>query len=114
MRQQSDAPVITWQLKKAGSPTIITADIADPTRNTASPRIRCPKCQWQPDRSSTWVCLSGPGPEPPFPSCGTSWNTFDTGGRCPGCSHQWQWTTCLRCHEWSPHLDWYEDSEAEE
>ena len=113
MSRASDT-TIAWQFKKAGSPAIVTADTVDPTRNTSSPRIRCPKCQWQPDRSSTWVCLSGPGPEPAFESCGTAWNTFDTGGRCPGCGHQWHWTTCLWCHEWSPHLDWYEESEGEQ
>ena len=47
-------------------------------------------------------------PEPPFDGCGTSWNTFLTRGRCPGCRHQWQWTSCLRCHGWSLHEDWYE------
>jgi hypothetical protein len=103
-----------WQLKKSTAPTVVVAEGITPSRETSSPRIRCPHCAWQPDRSSTWVCLSGPGPEPPFESCGTAWNTFDTGGRCPGCSHQWQWTTCLQCHEWSPHLEWYGDSEAEQ
>lgn len=101
-------PPIAWLLKKSGKPFIDTADIVDPARDTQTPRIRCPKCKWQPAPSSTWFCLSGPGPEPPFPACGTEWNTFDTAGRCPGCNHQWAWTTCLHCHEWSPHLDWYD------
>ena len=47
-------------------------------------------------------------PEPFFEACGTVWNTFATHGRCPGCSHQWRWTTCLRCQEPSLHVDWYE------
>ena len=47
-------------------------------------------------------------PEPPFDFCLTSWNTFATHGRCPGCRHQWIWTSCLRCEEWSLHEDWYE------
>jgi hypothetical protein len=114
MRRDWQATDAGWQLKKSEVPTIATAEIADPERETGTPRIRCPKCQWRPDRSSTWVCISGPGPEPPFESCGTAWNTFDTGGRCPGCAHQWQWTTCLHCHEWSPHMDWYDEREDEQ
>jgi hypothetical protein len=47
-------------------------------------------------------------PEPPFKGCGTVWNTFLTKGRCPGCSHQWRWTSCLQCQQWSLHDDWYE------
>ena len=39
--------------------------------------------------------------------CNMSWNTFDTKGRCPGCSHQWRHTSCLKCQAWSPHDDWY-------
>jgi hypothetical protein len=70
-------------------------------------RIRCPLCRWQPSASSQWSCYSGDGPEPPFAACGTTWNTFATRGRCPGCAHRWRWTSCLRCHEWSPHEDWY-------
>ena len=113
MRSGPETATVEWQLKKSGAPEIVTIETADPMRHTSAPRIRCPKCQWQPDRSSTWVCWSGPGPEPPFESCGAAWHTFDTGGRCPGCSHQWQWTTCLRCQEWSRHLDWYEDPAQE-
>ena len=70
--------------------------------------IRCPHCRWRPSAADRWCCACEFTPEPPFPSCGTSWNTFETRGRCPGCSHQWQWTSCLRCHEWSPHEAWYE------
>src|SRR5688572_1664195 len=70
--------------------------------------IRCPLCAWQPDSSSRWCCEPTQSPEPPFPGCLTVWNTFATHGRCPGCSHQWSWTSCLRCQGWSLHLDWYE------
>ncbi len=70
--------------------------------------IRCPQCSWRPSESSLWCCDSKGTPEPPFQSCGTSWNTFATRGRCPGCSHQWRWTTCLRCQEASLHEAWYE------
>jgi hypothetical protein len=73
-------------------------------------RIRCPLCEWRPNRSHTWQCITGPGnPEGSFIGCGTSWNTFATRGRCPGCAHQWRWTSCLRCSEWSLHVDWYEE-----
>lgn len=44
-------------------------------------------------------------------SCGNLWNTFDTGGQCPSCGKQWEYTQCLSwsCHQWSLHVDWYED-----
>jgi hypothetical protein len=35
------------------------------------------------------------------------WNTFDTGGVCPACLHQWIETQCLSCSRWSPHSRWY-------
>jgi hypothetical protein len=70
--------------------------------------IRCPLCEWRPKPSSTWCCSVHDTPEPKFDGCGTSWNTFTTRGRCPGCQHQWKWTSCLSCHGWSLHEDWYE------
>jgi hypothetical protein len=71
-------------------------------------RIRCPLCAWQPTPSSRWCCEVGGTPEPFFEGCGMIWNTFSTRGRCPRCSHQWRWTSCLRCHRASLHNDWYE------
>jgi hypothetical protein len=71
-------------------------------------RIRCPLCRWQPSPASRWTCYGAGTPEPPFEWCGTAWNTFTTRGRCPGCGHQWRWTSCLRCAGWSLHDDWYE------
>jgi hypothetical protein len=71
-------------------------------------RIRCPLCDWRPSPASTWCCVITGTPEPPFQWCGTSWNTFTTHGRCPGCAHQWKWTSCLRCGGFSLHEDWYE------
>ncbi len=64
-------------------------------------KIECPKCGWEPQPHSLWAC-----------SCGTVWNTFDTGGRCPACSKVWEMTQCQSpleggCREWSLHLDWY-------
>ena len=70
--------------------------------------IRCPRCAWKPAASSRWCCDYRQSPEPPFESCGAVWNTFLTAGACPGCRHQWTWTSCLRCSEFSPHEDWYE------
>jgi DNA-directed RNA polymerase subunit RPC12/RpoP len=74
--------------------------------------IRCPRCGWRPQASSRWCCECLGSPETPFESCGTSWNTFSTKGRCPGCSHQWRWTSCLLCEQWSLHRDWYEQNEG--
>jgi hypothetical protein len=76
-----------------------------------SSRIRCPHCDWRPQPSSHWYCAACPVPEGFFLGCGTAWNTFETRGRCPGCQHQWQWTSCHACGEWSPHDDWYADDE---
>ena len=72
--------------------------------------IRFPRCGWHPSASSRWTCNAEQTPEPVFHGCGTVWNTFDTRGRCPGCQHHWQWTSCLSCGEWLPHLEWYEQS----
>jgi len=79
-----------------------------PDDAAAFERIRCPLCSWRPTASSSWSCRADDTPEPPFDWCGTQWNTFTTRGRCPGCLHQWRWTSCLRCAGWSLHDDWYE------
>lgn len=42
------------------------------------PRIRCPLSGWSPRKEKKWFC-----------TCGNEWNTFDTGGVCPACLHQW-------------------------
>jgi hypothetical protein len=39
--------------------------------------------------------------------CGTIWNTFWTGGVCPGCGYRWEITIFLACRKFSPHRDWY-------
>jgi hypothetical protein len=72
-------------------------------------RIRCPLCKWQPQKSSRWWCTDANFPEFFYEACGANWNTFDTRGRCPGCAHQWRWTTCLRCGENSLHDSWYKE-----
>ena len=60
------------------------------------PRIRCPKCQWSPDAEARWSCR-----------CRHLWNTFHTGGVCPGCGYQWTITACLNCGQTSPHSEWH-------
>ena len=88
----------------------ITTTIASTEeKDDAFSGIRCPRCGWRPTADSRWCCDRGGTPEPFFDACGTVWNTFATGGRCPGCGHQWRWTTCLRCHECSLHEEWYEE-----
>ena len=49
-----------------------------------------------------------------MPSCGTEWNTFWTGGVCPGCKYRWEKTQCLSCGVISPHKDWYHHPEGRE
>ena len=60
------------------------------------PRIRCPKCAWEPGRGDLWMCF-----------CLQAWHTFDTGGVCPSCDQRHVETQCLQCDDWSRHLDWY-------
>ena len=65
--------------------------------------IRCPTCHWQPDDSCRWVC----------DVCKTRWNTFHTGGTCPGCGKVYLDTQCSKrlggCGQMSPHNEWYEE-----
>jgi hypothetical protein len=92
--------------KSDSDPSVIerfTLDVTD-----TSGRIRCPHCEWQPTPSDRWMCSCADTPEPYFEACGTVWNTFSTRGRCPGCQHQWRWTSCLACGEWALHEQWYE------
>src|SRR6266571_301224 len=86
----------------------VPLDAIEPHDDEPLSGIRCPLCRWRPSPSSLWACFWIDTPEPFFQSCGTSWNTFTTRGRCPGCQHQWTWTSCLSCGGWSLHDDWYE------
>lgn len=58
--------------------------------------IECPACGWNADGDAHWTC-----------TCGHTWNTFDTKGKCPNCKIQWEETYCPICEEPSPHKDWY-------
>lgn len=84
-------------------------DLAEITGKTK--KIRCPICGWSPSSTSRWTCWDCEHPEYFYGGCGTEWNTFDTGGLCPTCSHQWTWTSCLSCWGWSKHVDWYVDDD---
>jgi len=74
----------------------------------AEPEIYCPLCAWRPPGSARWVCAELMG------GCGTRWNTFWTGGICPGCAYLWEITACLACHQFSLHRDWYHWPEGAE
>ncbi|MGB3182128.1 MAG: hypothetical protein WBB45_12110 [Cyclobacteriaceae bacterium] len=63
-------------------------------------KIACPKCEWEPDGGPHWTC-----------TCGHTWNTFETYGKCPSCTRVWRDTRCPDsaggCGGWSKHADWY-------
>lgn len=103
LRRRPADPGVERIIRDASAP-------ADEDKTTR--RIRCPHCAWEPDAQSRWSCVRTGPPEYFDGGCGTAWNTFDTGGRCPGCAHAWRHTACLRCSQWSLHADWYEDDEA--
>jgi hypothetical protein len=87
----------------------VAVDEVSDDQRPADARIRCPLCKWEPRHSALWTCADCPVPEGLASGCGTSWHTFDTRGRCPGCQHQWRWTMCLACGRRSPHADWYSE-----
>ena len=96
-------------LKDDRSARDLGVDLSELERDGELRGIRCPLCGWCPSASSRWCCDRVASPEPFFEPCGTEWNTFATRGRCPGCGHQWKWTSRLRCGGWSLHDDWYEN-----
>jgi len=93
-----------WALDRSRPPFGELPDVVDdPLRTEDGGRIRCPKCTWQPRKSDRWFCNR----------CNQArWNTFETRGVCPVCSHHWTWTACLACTAWSLHEDWYEKKRA--
>jgi hypothetical protein len=68
-------------------------------------KIYCPLCAYAPRAHDQWECA---------PGCHTVWNTFDTAGRCPGCSKQWHLTCCPACARWSQHDDWYHAEDGDQ
>jgi len=82
--------------KQGGDPSKEGKTLLKDRIDIRKPKIRCPRCAWEPRSEDRWEC-----------SCGFIWNTFDTRGLCPACDHQWEETQCLRCREWSLHEDWY-------
>lgn len=56
----------------------------------------CPRCHSAPPLGEFWKCRQ----------CGTSFDTFQTGAACPGCSARYDVTTCLDCHESRPIMEW--------
>lgn len=101
---------VQWLLKDDRSSQPITVNVVERDGEGAFSGIRCPLCHWRPLASSLWCCDCRGTPEPAFDACHTTWNTFASRGRCPGCGHQWQWTSCLSCDEFSLHEAWYEES----
>lgn len=94
--------------KKTAESEEIIKKLREETDETDFQRIRCPHCKWRPTARSRWFCADADAPEFFYNSCGAMWNTFQTRGKCPGCNHQWKWTSCLRCARWARHEDWYE------
>jgi hypothetical protein len=101
------AVVFSLFQKNLNTDESILEKLKEKDKTTDFSRIRCPLCRWQPRPSSRWFCADAGFPEYFFGGCGTAWNTFASCGVCPGCTHRWQWTTCLRCGQWSLHNDWY-------
>ena len=100
--------MLTLLAFKRETPTTGVIEFIEQLRDTAKRhRIRCPSCGWQPAPSSRWSCVDTGAPENFSAGCGHAWNTFETKGRCPGCSYQWRHTACLQCQAWAKHEDWY-------
>jgi hypothetical protein len=95
-------------LERPKSETILSKKTQQKTDLPDFNRIRCPLCKWQPKPAHRWFCAPCGDPEFFADGCGACWNTFTTRGLCPGCGHQWRWTSCLNCSRWSLHEDWYE------
>ena len=108
--------VVNYEMRYLGTssktppfqPTDTQQPQSDVKSDLAFNRIRCPLCQWRPRPEHRWFCAPCAYPEHFIGGCSASWNTFTTGGRCPGCGHQWRWTVCLNCAGWSLHQNWYD------
>ena len=96
-----------WLLQKTNPTVDLDTITKEKTTDGDYSGIRCPHCKWQPTRHSHWMCNNCKAPEFFSNGCGTTWNTFDTQGKCPGCNYRWKYTICLSCHSWSKHEAWY-------
>lgn len=76
-----------------------TTEVQAPER-ASRPKIRCPRCNWEPDGKPYWQCEL----------CFARFNTSETRARCPTCSNRWRETQCIACHRLSPHENWYADA----
>lgn len=102
------AALVFWLFQKSLNPAECAESLVQSGEEGASFKgIRCPVCCWQPRSADLWYCGDCGHPEDFFGGCGMEWNTFATRGLCPGCLHQWRYTSCLECAAWSPHEDWY-------
>lgn len=63
------------------------------------PDVACPGCGYVPGPFDRWVCAPD--------GCGSLWDTFTTGGRCPECGAQFAWTVCPACGKTYSHRAWY-------
>jgi DNA-directed RNA polymerase subunit RPC12/RpoP len=92
-----EPPMALFLLKqKPDAPVHVPGRDERPDDRSGGPRIRCPRCAWEPERHHQWTC-----------TCLHCWNTFDTRGICPACGRFWAQTQCPRCSEWSMHEAWY-------
>ena len=73
-------------------------------KGTSRMRIRCPRCGWIPDGKKHWVCEL----------CYAQFDTFKTRARCPNeeCGNSWTETQCPKCHQFSPHEEWYVEEDS--
>lgn len=64
-------------------------------------QLKCPNCAYIPDGGEDWNCQA----------CGSEFDMFVAGGRCPSCDFVHELTPCIPwkggCDRISPHLDWY-------
>lgn len=58
--------------------------------------LRCPSCKVSPPIGPFWGCAN----------CRQSFDTFETGGRCPHCGAQYDVTACLDCRRSAPQQEW--------
>lgn len=58
--------------------------------------LKCPSCRMAPPIGPFWGCAN----------CGQSFDTFETGGRCPHCGTQYGVATCLDCRRSAPQQEW--------